>query len=285
MDNGNNNTTNDKERPARRYTLTLKDDSSERHLRVFRFTRTRLWTAGISALVLALLATFCIIAFTPLRTFIPGYPDARTRKAAIENSLRVDSLSMKLRQWEFYASSLKRVLRGEESFIPDSLFAEADRIGKDTSASANQGADSTLRAFVKEEEQFEIPHSTRSLPIEGIHFYTPVKGVISNGFSVKRHPFSDISAPEGSMVKAVLDGTVVQAFWSEENLWTVIIQHPDNIVSMSSGLQKMLSSAGDKVKGGAAIGVLGEAPGEGSRLRFSLWYRGETVDPARYISF
>ena len=281
MDNAKNN----KERPVKRYTLTLKDESAGRSLRTLRFTRSRLWTAGISALVLAVLLIFCLIAFTPLRTFIPGYPDARTRKEAIENSIRVDSLSMKLRQWEFYASSLKRVLRGEESFIPDSLFAEAGRLGRDTSASVRQGADSTLRAYVKGEEQFEVPHSTRSLPIEGIHFYTPVKGVISNGFTAKRHPFSDISSTGGSMVKAVLDGTVVQAFWSEEELWTIIIQHPDNIVSVSSGLQKMLSSAGDKVKGGAAIGVLGEAPGEGSRLRFSLWYRGEAVDPARYISF
>jgi murein DD-endopeptidase MepM/ murein hydrolase activator NlpD len=281
MDNSNNN----KERPVKKYTVTLKDDSAGRRLRTFRFTGTWIWTAGISAVVLAFLAIFCLIAFTPLRTLIPGYPDARTRKAVIENSIKIDSLSMKLRQWEFYASSLKRVLRGEESFIPDSLFAEAGRIGRDSSANISQGADSTLRAYVKGEEQFEVPHSTRSLPIEGIHFYTPVKGVISTGFSTKRHPFSDISSTEGSMVKAVLDGTVVQAFWSEDNLWTIIIQHPDNIISVSGGLLKMLSPVGEKVKGGAAIGVLGEAPGEGSRLRFSLWYRGEAVDPARYISF
>ena len=283
MSKGNNNG----EHNAKSFRLTLTDEAARKEIRIFRFSGTGVWVAAVSTVVLAILASFCLIAFTPLKNFIPGYPDSRARKQTIENKLRIDSLTVKLHQWEFYASNLKRVLRGEEGVHPDSLFIQAGRLAQDDSAAlaAKAGRDSALRSYIKEKEQFEIAPTPRSLPIEGILFYTPVKGVISKGFTAKIHPWTDISAPEGSVVKAVLDGTVIEQSWSETSLWTITIQHPDNIISVSRNNMKPLASVGDKVKGGGAIGMLGTPPGETSSLSFSLWYKGEAVDAARFISF
>jgi murein DD-endopeptidase MepM/ murein hydrolase activator NlpD len=148
--------------------------------------------------------------------------------------------------------------------------------------------DSLLRERVKEEEEFGISARThRDLPIEGLHFFTPLKGVISQGYDPVVHPYVDIAAPEGSVVKATLDGTVIFAGWSDEAGHTIQIQHEGDIVSIYKHNDKLLKKAGDKVTAGAPIALVGNT-GElttGDHLHFELWHKGQTVDPTLYVKF
>jgi murein DD-endopeptidase MepM/ murein hydrolase activator NlpD len=151
-----------------------------------------------------------------------------------------------------------------------------------------QKNDSLLREKVKEEEQFGISARTRrDLPIEGMHFFCPLKGVISQGYNPVTHPYIDITAPEGSVVKATLDGTVIYAGWSDDTGYTIQIQHEGDIVSIYRHNEKLLKRSGDKVTAGSPIALIGNT-GElttGDHLHFELWHKGEAVDPTRYINF
>ena len=107
-------------RPSR-FRLVIIDDETHQHLFKLRFTKTTGTVAIISTVVMFTAIIFCLIAFTPVRTFIPGYPDARTKRAAIQNAIRIDSLESVIYRWELYSENLRRVVEGEEPLKIDSI--------------------------------------------------------------------------------------------------------------------------------------------------------------------
>ncbi len=271
------------------FRLAIMDDKSHEQLLTLHFTRTGAFVAIVTVMVMFCAIIYSIIAYTPVRTFIPGYPDALSKRAAIQNAIKVDSLESVIFRWELYSENLKRVIAGEEAVKIDSILlnsAKASDASADISSLLKK--DSVLRQTVMEEEQFNISaRSHRDLPIEGVLFFTPLKGVVSQGYDPAIHPYIDITAPAGSVVKAALDGTVIFAGWSDDAGHTIQIQHDGDIVSIYKHNEKLLKKTGDKVAAGAPIALVGNT-GEmttGTHLHFELWHKGETVDPTKYISF
>ncbi len=276
------------EKKARNYRLSMIDAQTHERLWSIRFTRPAIIWVSVSSIVVLLVVFFSLIAFTPIRTFIPGYPSAQSRRQAVQNSHRIDSLQTKILQWELYSENLRRVVAGEEPIRLDSLI-----LGSRTSLETKDSVylalkDSLLREDVASQEQFGISASPeRKLPIEAMSFFRPVKGVVSNGFERSFHPWIDITAPSGSTVMAVLDGTVIYTDWDDASGYIMVIQHSGDIVSIYKNNQKLLRGVGDTVKAGTAIGMVASSASltKGDHLHFELWYAGEPVDPVLYISF
>lgn len=270
------------------FTLSIRENDTYKYLWSIRFTKTRTFIAIISFFVMFTAMIYCAIAYTPIRTFIPGYPDARSKRAAIQNAIKVDSLEKVIYRWEIYSENLKRAVEGKAPIKIDSIIKASRKDAATQNETATiQKQDSLLREQVKEEEQFEISkRNKRDLPIEGLHFFTPLKGVISQGYD-PIHPYIDITAPAGSVVKAVLDGTVIYAGWSQDAGNTIQVQHSDDIVSIYKHNEKLLKKVGDKVKAGTSIALVGNTGDAttGTHLHFELWHKGEAVDPTSYIKF
>ena len=278
-----------REKKSKTFRLAFIDNKTHQHLVTLNFTRTTFFITVVSILVVLCAVIYSIIAFTPVRTFIPGYPDARSKRAAIQNAITIDSLENVIFRWELYSENLRRAVEGLEPVKIDSLIkaqntSRAESLDMDNIARQ----DSLLREHVKEEEQFGISdRGRRDLPIEGLHFFTPLKGVVSQGYDPVIHPYIDIAAPEGSVVKATLDGTVIFAGWSDDAGHTIQIQHDGDIVSIYKHNEKLLKKTGDKVTAGTPIALVGNT-GElttGDHLHFELWHKGKTVDPTAYIKF
>lgn len=278
-----------KVKKTRNFRLTLVDDKTHKHLWSAHFTKVGFIVAIISALVMLSAAVFCVVAYTPVRTFIPGYPDAHSKRAAIQNAIRIDSLENVIYRWELYSENLRRVVEGQEPLKIDSLINAVQASRTATADAADLlSKDSLLREVVREEEEFGISaRNKRDLPIEGLHFFTPLKGVVSQGYDANIHPYIDITAPAGSVVKATLDGTVIFSGWSEEAGNTIQIQHESDIVSIYKHNEKLLKKVGEKVTAGAPIALVGNTGdiSTGTHLHFELWHKGETVDPTLYIKF
>ena len=272
------------------YRLTLVDDDTHDKLWTRKFNKLNILVTAITSVVVLLTALWCLIAFTPLRTFIPGYPDARTKHDAIQNAIRIDSLENVITKWELYSENLRRVVEGEEPLKIDSLMAARKQTreitDKDRAGLAMK--DSLLRKEVAAEDKFDVTSGrTKTLPIEGMHFFTPLKGVVSQGYIQGLHPYIDITAPNNSVVMAVLDGTVISAGWTDEEGYTIRIQHDGDIISVYKHDQKLMKKTGDKVSAGTPIAVVGGrgTTADGDHLHFELWHKGEAVDPTKYISF
>lgn len=271
------------------FRLTLVDDDTHDKVWSKKFTRIGALVTAVTVIVVTIATIFCVIAFTPIRTLIPGYPDARSKHDAIKNAITIDSLENVLTKWELYSENLRRMVDGQEPLKIDSLM----EVRKNPAAEAGDSRelaekDSLLRKEVADEDRFDIkPGSARTLPIEGMHFFTPLKGVVSQGYDKVLHPYIDITAPGNSVVMSVLDGTVISAGWNDTEGYTIRIQHEGDIISVYKHNQKLLKETGDKVTAGTPIAVLGGtgSTSDGDHLHFELWHKGEAVDPTKYISF
>ena len=284
----NNKNKDNKDHKVRNFRIAVINDNTHEQFLTLHFTRSGLLVAVISILVCFSAIIFCLIAFTPIRSFIPGYPDERSKRAAIQNAIRIDSLENVIFKWELYSENLRRAVEGREPIKIDSLINAKKAERAVSEASSLQSKDSLMREQVKEEEQFEISsRQKRDLPIEGLHFFTPVKGVISQSYDPDFHPYIDITAPSGTVVKAILDGTVISAQWNQETGNSIQIQHAGDIISIYRHNEKLLKKTGDKVSAGTPIALLGNTGTEttGAHLHFELWHNGETVDPTLYINF
>ena len=276
-----------KEQKVDDYRLVIVDNHNHKQLWVFSFKKAEFWVTVISSLVAFVVVIYCLIAFTPIRKGIPGYPDSRSKQAAVQTAIKVDSLERVISRWELYSENLRRVFDGEEPLKLDSLLRSAG-IGTDKSRSELSRQDSILRNNVISQEKFSVSEEKRrNLPIEGMHFFPPMKGVISQGYDKVIHPYVDITAPANSVVMSVLDGTVIFAGWNEDYGYTIQIQHQNDIVSIYKHNMKLLKTTGDKVKAGTPIALVGNTGNlsTGEHLHFELWYKGEAVDATKYINF
>lgn len=109
---------------------------------------------GLGAIFIIFITTF-IIAFTPLREFIPGYSSSKLKRDATELALKSDSLTQALEYNEAYIKSLKKVLTGElefSKFNKDSILSSVEEILVEGNLSATK-EELELRKQVLKEEQ------------------------------------------------------------------------------------------------------------------------------------
>lgn len=110
--------------------------------------------ASLGAIFLISVTTF-IIAFTPLREFIPGYSSTKLRKDATELALKSDSLTLVLKKNQAYISSIQKVLTGQldyAKFNKDSILAATeDTIQKTDLLPSKEELE--LRAEVEKEDK------------------------------------------------------------------------------------------------------------------------------------
>ena len=275
-----------KEKYSGKFRFSLVDAESHRMLWTRRFTTSGIIVTAVSALVILGAFFFFLVALTPLKTLIPGYPDRATRLRYETSAERLDSLQMKLVQWDLYAENLRKVLSGEPALTLDSLKTVTSVRDENGDLVWLKERDSLLRATIEGESRFALTGTEKKLPIDAMSFFTPLKGVVSQGFD-DSHPYIDVTAPSGSVVMSVLEGTVIFTLWDDDDGYTVAVQHSGDIVSVYRHNQKLLKRPGDKVGAGTPIAILGGSSSLtiGDHLRFELWYRGTAVDPLRYINF
>jgi murein DD-endopeptidase MepM/ murein hydrolase activator NlpD len=242
---------------------------------------------GLGALLLIFVTSY-ILAFTPLREYIPGYGDAGIRRDMVSLSQRVDSLEEETRKKDRFLQNIKNVISGKET-PPDTVITKKKGVDYSNLDFTRSGADSTLRQEVESHDHGgPVSFSENAMSLSGVYFYKPVSGVMTSKFNPAiRHYGVDLAAPEKEPVKAVLDGTVISIGWNIENGQTIQIQHGGNMVSVYKHNSAVLKKEGEKVRAGEAIALVGNT-GEnstGPHVHFELWFNGSAVNPADYINF
>ena len=112
-----------KHRSTINYRLTLVDDDTHDQLWSRKFTKMNLVITIVTTLVVTLVLFWCLVALTPVKTLIPGFPDDRTKHDAIQSAIRIDSLENIITKWELYSENLRRVVDGEPPLKIDSIMA------------------------------------------------------------------------------------------------------------------------------------------------------------------
>lgn len=278
-----------KNRLRNKFRFSIFNDTTHEELFVFRANGLMMLLSLVLSVIFIVLSVTILISYTPLREFIPGYPNAQTRRDIVQNALKLDSLEKTVRLWDFQLNNIQRIATGQPPLELGDIIIAQDSLNPDGISGRVSKEDSLLRLEVMRQEQFNIgSESNRVNQIEGLHFFPPVKGIISDGFNLAaNHPFVDIAAPANSVVSSVLDGTVIMAAWTDETGFTIQIQHSNDLISIYKHNSKLLKRTGDKVKAGSAIALVGNTGSltTGYHLHFELWYKGSAVDPTKYIKF
>jgi len=233
-----------------------------------------------------------VVAFTPLREYIPGYADTEVQKKLYSVTLRADSLENNLRQKDDYIKKIRNVISGNfpvENMPPQRNAGDARF---DTIASLRKSKDdSILRSQIENPEQFDLAVSEEKPFSEGISnffYFTPVRGTVVNTFDpAEKHFGIDIVGPPNEAIKAALEGSVVMASWTPEDGYVMGIQHAGNLISLYKHNSVLLKKTGAYVKAGEAIAIIGDS-GEhttGPHLHFELWHDGNAVNPSDFIAF
>lgn len=274
-----------------KYRFAVFNDKTFEEVWRIRLTRYSAFLLGSLLLVIIIGSTVSLIAFTNLREFIPGYPDVTLRRSIYMNAIYLDSLERELERRDNYFSTINAIVSGREP---------TDRLGtRDTGriysgiTFSNSYQDSVLRAQMENDERYNLSLGSNTpvgwKGLAGVHFFPPVKGVVTAAFDYRtRHFGTDIVARPKALVSATLDGVVIFTGWTMETGFVIHLQHPNDIVTIYKHNAVLLKETGDLVRAGEAIAIIGDS-GEmytsGPHLHFEIWYRGEAVDPERYIMF
>lgn len=248
-------------------------------------------TVGTIIISLVILVIY-IIAFTPLREYIPGYADLTMQRRVIAMGLKADSLEEGLHAKEVYINNINSIINGTVGDNDDKGDIQDNLQRYDTIKTLKKSKDdSLLRAQIENENKFELSVSAPksfSNSISNFFFFTPIKGTVTNVFDpAEKHYGIDIVAPKNEAIKSTMDGTVVVATWTSETGYIIGVQHSNNMISMYKHNSVLLKKIGNYVKAGEAIAIIGNS-GElstGPHLHFELWYNGTAINPQKYMAF
>ena len=270
-----------------RYRMVVINETTFEEKFFIRISQFNIIVLVLLFVTLTAIGSFFLVAYTPLKEFIPGYTSLTIRKEAIRNSFLLDSLTLEFEKQDRFISSIKSALTGEINWEENSLLDDQSQSPEVlNSDNAMSEADSLLRLEVIQEDKYNvIPNDLSNVKYL---LYPPAVGPISQKYDAdKRHFAVDIALKENAPIMAVAHGTVIFSEWTAETGHVIIVKHDYGLLSVYKHNSSLEKYQGDLVKAGEVIAKAGDT-GElstGWHLHFELWINGFSADPTDFIDF
>ncbi len=271
-----------------KYRLVILNESTFEEKISFKLSRLNVFVTGSLFIIGLIGLTTLLIAFTPLREYIPGYSSTQLKKQATELTYKTDSLVRTLEYTNRYLNNIRLVLKGEienNEASRDSLF-EKFKLDPSSVDLNPIKEDSLLRAEVALEDKYNL--FEKAVGDIDIVLFSPVSGMVSQVFDAqKKHYAVDVVAPFETPVKTVADGIVVFAEWTAETGYVIIVKHKNELLSIYKHNGSLNKMQGELVKAGEVIASVGNT-GEfttGPHLHFELWNNGSPMNPLDFVDF
>jgi murein DD-endopeptidase MepM/ murein hydrolase activator NlpD len=276
-----------------KYKLVILNDETYEEKLSFKLSRLNVFVAVGTLSILLIIITTIIIAFTPLREYIPGYTDVELYEKLYRLENLTDSLERATRQNALYFENLKLILSGKDTTIISP--PKEDTLNKYKEITSYPSREDTLfredfeNLLSSGDVKLDSRDRSGSRPdISSFTFFTPLRGIVTSKFDPKsKHYGVDIVSVQNEAIKATLDGVVIFTGWTLETGYTISIQHEYDLVSVYKHNSALLKEQGTFVKAGDPIAIIGST-GElssGPHLHFEVWYNGVPIDPVDLIKF
>ena len=270
-----------------KYKLTIINENTLEEVVGLRVSKLNGISVLLSVLTVLFLVASVIIAFTPLRNYLPGYMNSEIRAQVVENALRVDSLQQLVDRQNLYIMNIQDIFSGTIRVDTVHNMDSLTTVREDSLMERTQ-REAEFRKQYEETEKYNLTSITARPDIEGLIFYRPTRGMITDKFDADRkHYGTDIAANPGESVLATLDGTVILSTYTAETGYVIEVQHNQDFISVYKHCISLLKREGDTVQAGEAIALVGNS-GQlttGPHLHFELWHKGRAVNPEQYIVF
>ena len=273
------------QRLLNKYRLVVLNEATYEERLSYRLSRLNIFLFFSLIAILIIISTICLIAFTSVKEYIPGYDSTVLRTNAVKNIETLDSLTLVIEKNQDFINSIGSVILGETTKSEAQKEIKVRIDISDIEFKVNQ-EDSLLRKVVEKEDRFNVLESATS-KVKYV-LISPIFGQVTSRFDYGfKHFGTDIAVPINSPVKSIAKGAVVLAEWTVQTGYVIVIEHAYGLTSVYKHNDSGLISQGDLVESGQVIALSGNT-GElttGPHLHFELWREGIPVNPENYVSF
>ena len=271
-----------------KYKLTITNENTLEEIVGIHVSKLNGVSVLLFAVTVIFLITSVIIAFTPLRNYLPGYMNSEVREQVVLNALRADSLQWVLERQRMYIMNIQDIISGNVK-VDSVQSIDSLTVVRTEELLERTQAEDDFRKQYEETERYNLTTIDNAPVMSGLIFFRPTRGMVSSDFDAnKQHYGIDIAVNPNESVLATLDGTVILATYTADTGYVIQVQHAQNLVSVYKHCGSLLKKVGDTVKAGEAIalvGKTGEKTTGGPHLHFELWNKGRALDPSKYIVF
>jgi len=278
---------------SNRFRVIIRNERNLSDVFSFRLTPRKIFVLGTFIFLLITMLTATLIAFTPLRVYVPGYTNPVEHHLYRKMLMRVDSIDKINAMQKVYLDNFYNILNdivvSEEMNAPMEGVSEKRIKEKEKAEQAkrevNEAAELLWIEVTDRTTKSHIPLSQHIVTPTFV-FTMPALGAVSKQFSIQdRHFGIHIENEKGTLVTAIADGVVIGTEFSEKEGNTLIVQHTGNMVSLYRNVDKFFKNAGTRVKSGDPIATMGGRGAESQKpyLHFEIWYNGTPVNPLNYF--
>lgn len=266
----------------RRYRLDFIAENTLNRVWTLRFSRLKVILASIAFVASIGALMFVILFFSPVSRLLPGRLEGDLRSRYINLTLRLDSIERRSAINDRYLLNLRNIITGELDTISPAVSTSSISLGGND-ADSLLSASEAERRFVTVYEASDRFNLSVLTPIAagGMAFYSPVPDALTEPVSVNNPAAVVFTQPDILPVSAAYRGTVISVHTDNSGESTVIVQHPNDFVSIYGGLYDCFTLPGARLVAGERIGH----SGKGHDFRFELWHNGTPTDPTDYIGF
>ena len=270
-----------------KYKLTVINENTLEEIVGIHVSKLNGLSVLLSAVTVIFLIASLIIAFTPLRNYLPGYMNTEVREQVVMNALRADSLQQMLERQRMYVMNIQDIIGGVVKVDSVHSIDSLTMVRSEELMERTQAEDDFRKQY-EESERYNLTTIDNAPAVTGLIFFRPTRGMVSSSFDAnKKHFGIDIAATPNESVLATLDGTIILATYTADTGYVIQVQHNQNLVTVYKHCGSLLKKVGDTVKAGEAIALVGNT-GEkttGPHLHFEIWNKGRALDPSKYIVF
>lgn len=284
------------------HTVVVMDAEEVGTARRYQIRPRRVIAAWGGSLFVVGIVVAVLFVFTPLRRVIPGYGTEQIEESARLNAMRVQVLQDSLSAQRHYIERLRQLITGRVDSATQSswrLSGGSPTPGGETPRPPAPDEAVPTPGRTEHEQPALTPSkgsmSERALLADGSVASGPtfpVEPPVENGFPTRSfnartgHYGLDVAVSEGAYVRAIGDGYVVLADWTQDGGHTIAVQHANGYLSIYKHNRSLLKQLGDRVRAQDPLAVSGNT-GEittGPHLHFELWRNGLAQDPQSYVA-
>jgi murein DD-endopeptidase MepM/ murein hydrolase activator NlpD len=255
----------------------------------WRVKINRIQLLSISAIIILVFffLNYALFSLTPLGDLLPESVRDKSKNQLKSQMSELDHLEKKIVTQEQYIKNLQLIILGD---IPIDSVYTARNFQKESNI--NPDLDTSLTSVeealsVQIENAKNNSNQNKDNLFKNLFLFEPVNGEISREFRIPNHPGVDVVTKRNEQIKACLDGVVLHTSYDDQDGYTVILSHQNEIVSIYKHAQKILVEVGQKITAGSGIAIVGNT-GErstGPHLHFELWSDMGPLNPLDYLSF
>ncbi|MDA8728270.1 peptidoglycan DD-metalloendopeptidase family protein [Flavicella sp.] len=125
----NKNTNKLKNKLTKKFRLVVLNEDSFEERFSFKLTRLNVFVLGGVFSVLLIALTVLLIAFTPIKAYIPGFSSTQLKRQASQLFYKVDSLQVQISTLKKFTEAIRPILIGEETTVAMQLpYTEKDYV-------------------------------------------------------------------------------------------------------------------------------------------------------------